>query len=229
MRQTIAYRRIWGWICLVLLSCGASCEGGGSSRLMSEDLESLPPALRRLAPVVQLAELPGPPHRYAQYTPQGVQVSAESRVEIRYDSARHCWQHREVYHRFRSQHTGTEYYIYECCIAPGDTARRPFLDYRVVVRGDTAYVTDLDRLEFQLAERLDLGPEYPDLEVYRLFGFAHAGDPDPGHYKYWSPQTGTLLIWFGQGTTYELTAAPGWKAAELQALIARLKRTLPAD
>ena len=41
-------------------------------------------------------------------------------------------------------------------------------------------------------------------EVYLLHGFAHVGDPEPAHHKYWNPELGTILIWFGEDRFFEL-------------------------
>ncbi|MEO0638366.1 MAG: hypothetical protein AAFY70_01465 [Bacteroidota bacterium] len=70
---------------------------------------------------------------------------------------------------------------------------------------DTAYPTVSSQTYFRYTgEQKSWEQGGRGLNVYLLEGFAHAEDKDFGNLKWWSPQLGTLLIWYGDSRYYQL-------------------------
>lgn len=120
-----------------------------------------------------------------------------------------------------------EFFLLLFTLDLSDTTQRvPVQDLRFRASADTAYYTDRDDQELRLQGG---GPlPLPDgLPIYALEGYAHAGDPDPGYLRFWSPQAGSVLSWYGRDEIFalEATGDPALDMA-LPALISALQARL---
>lgn len=85
-----------------------------------------------------------------------------------------------------------EYYALEQIVDLRDTThRQPVIEYQFVVNPDTAYIRVADQKELRYT-----GISYE--KIYLLEGFAHKGNPTPEQYRWWSPQFGDVMIWYGE-------------------------------
>lgn len=99
-----------------------------------------------------------------------------------------------------------EFFILTFTLDLRDTSRRhPVQDIRFRASADTAYFTDVNHQELQVITPEPVHQQ-AGLAVYALDGYAHAGDPDPGFLRFWSPRIGSLLSWYGRDETFELVA-----------------------
>jgi len=108
----------------------------------------------------------------------------------------------EVYNVYVDAQQRTEYFVQEFSVDLGDTTNRVEVrDYRFLATPDTAYYTDITQRGLRVRDRWT---ETDSLTVYEMEGFEYLDSPDHGQLKYWTPQVGTILQYFGQGETFEL-------------------------
>ncbi|WNJ19790.1 hypothetical protein [Pontibacter sp. G13] len=136
----------------------------------------------------------------------------------------------EVYNVYRDQSGGTEYYVQELKLDLTDFEnRQEAIDYQFKVTPDTAFMVLADPYEVQIDRKMTLPVDTDSMEIYRILGFAHLGDPKPGHHKYWSPILGNVVIWYGS-ETLELVKHPAlMKAKDLEALRSAIRARMNQD
>ena len=111
----------------------------------------------------------------------------------------------ELYNIYVSEDKITEYYVLEMKLDPVDTTQRQkVLDYRLFEAPDSVFLASRDVTEILIRDHFSLHSNHKEYEVFLLNGYSHEGDPDPVNYRFWSPEYGTLLIWYGEDITYEL-------------------------
>ncbi|MEL6853238.1 MAG: hypothetical protein AAFP92_32305, partial [Bacteroidota bacterium] len=117
------------------------------------------------------------------------------------------FRHFELYNTFQGEGAAAtkEYYLSEMELDLTQMGtRQDLINYQVLESPDSSWFSGLEALEVEITEEQHLQLGDQAYTWYELKGYAHAGDDAPGHYKYWSPEFGTLLIWYGHGLTYEL-------------------------
>ncbi|GAB4418988.1 MAG: hypothetical protein OHK0039_30920 [Bacteroidia bacterium] len=155
----------------------------------------------------------GVPRNYRLHEGTAIR-EAETQWQRIYATAEAGYRSLEVYNVFVHEDGRREYYVLEFAFDHLDSLRRfDVADYRFVATADTAYLTDADRMEARLRARL----VYDTLAVYELWGYAHPGDSLYSQVKYWSPQVGTVMIWFGGEETLEWDAPGDTTLAQLKA------------
>ena len=83
--------------------------------------------------------------------------------------------------------------------------RQQILSYEIAEENDSVRLADANYMEVKLAGVIDFPIDGKDETIYRFFGYAHEGDPQPGHIKYWHPQFGTIMMTFGNDLRFEMT------------------------
>ncbi len=124
---------------------------------------------------------------------------------------------------FESEGGLKEYYALEMSIDLGDTLhRQSLLDYQFTVDEDTAMMVRADEREIR----------YTGISVdgaYLLEGYAHKGNPFPEQYRWWSPESGDLVIWYGEERFFVLQSPSDEKTQELiEGLKAYFRRFTPS-
>lgn len=136
------------------------------------------------------------------------------------------YQQVEVYNVYKGSNHEREYYVQELVIDPKDTSsRQPILDYQFVISPDSIYFTSTTPYEFKIVGKQMVSKEGKMYEIYQLFGYAHIGDLTPSHHKYWSPEFGTVLMWFGDDRYFEMIKP---EKAAWQSVLEELKGTIKA-
>jgi hypothetical protein len=108
----------------------------------------------------------------------------------------------EVYNLYVDAQGRTEYFVQEFTVDLSDTlGRREVRDYRFRTTADTAYYTNLSTPGLRVLGRW---ATIAGLPIYEMQGFEYLDSPDHGQLKYWTPEVGTILQYFGQGETFEL-------------------------
>lgn len=149
------------------------------------------------------------------YEEEGEEIEEElqwSQIELKNDN----WAYLEVYNQFLTETGQQEYNLYEFHFDPHNVgARFPILEYELRVFQDSAWFALTNELQASLDSVLTLEGD----KLYRLLGYAHIGDPAPGHIRYWSPEYGTVLTWYGENRFFELHKAyPGLDPTRLRLL-----------
>ncbi|MEO0472444.1 MAG: hypothetical protein AAF206_22665 [Bacteroidota bacterium] len=83
--------------------------------------------------------------------------------------------------------------------------RQEIRSYEIIEEGDSIRLADADYMEVKLAGVISFPIDGKDESIYRFFGYAHIGDPQPGHIKYWHPHFGTIMMSFGNDLRFEMT------------------------
>ncbi|MEL7532014.1 MAG: hypothetical protein AAFN10_11925 [Bacteroidota bacterium] len=111
------------------------------------------------------------------------------------------WTYLEIYNQFLTETGQQEYNLYEFHFDPHNVgARFPILEYELRVYQDSAWFALTDELQASLDGVLTTKGD----TLYRLLGYAHIGDTAPGHIRYWSPDFGTVLTWYGKQDLFKL-------------------------
>lgn len=111
----------------------------------------------------------------------------------------------EVYNTYQANAHSKEYYVQQFSFNTQDKESRfPVHDFQFLVNKGSYMLTDSKEYEGQLAEKQQFKISDRIYVVYKLLGYAHVGDAEASHHKYWSPEFGTLLIWFGEKRFLEM-------------------------
>ncbi|MEZ4827004.1 MAG: hypothetical protein R3C61_12110 [Bacteroidia bacterium] len=133
----------------------------------------------------------------------------KSKIEIEDSPEGNFYHHREIFSEYKNGRGGFEYSVIEFIIDVSDSLnRQKYEEYELVDDRDSVYISSVSPFEFLMTGKVNVnysGKIYP---IYRLDGYAHPGDPEPSHYKFWSPEFGIVLIWYGDGVLFELMESP---------------------
>ncbi|RMG16369.1 MAG: hypothetical protein D6730_25260 [Bacteroidetes bacterium] len=178
----------------------------------------------RIQRIVQLAADSSALRRYVQLQEGDIQFEQMQWTAV--SPAEKGYSYMEIYNVYEAADGSREYYVLEFELDTTQLqARQPITDYQLVVKPDTAFIQLEEQAVFQLEKKLLLQAGGQQFEVYKLLGFRHPQDREAVHYKYWSPEFGTLLIYSGEKETFELTADPHRQEAIPQ-LIDAIKRDI---
>ncbi|MFK7920552.1 MAG: hypothetical protein AB8H47_01285 [Bacteroidia bacterium] len=137
------------------------------------------------------------------YEEEGEEIEEEQQWS-QIDRQNGNWAYLEVYNQFLTESGQQEYNLYEFQFDPHNVgARFPILEYELRIYQDSAWFALTNELEASLDSVLIHEVD----TLYRLLGYAHKGDPAPGHMRYWSPEYGTVLTWYGESRYFELHKA----------------------
>jgi hypothetical protein len=131
----------------------------------------------------------------------------------------------EVYNVFQpDSSSSTEYYVLEFAFGGEDQLSRwAVRDLQFVASEEGLRLTQLNEQELRVADQFQYETTAGTFDIYKLEGYAHPEDMEPGHIKFWSPVFGTLLIWYGEDRKLELTKMEGLDSqASYRQLIKRL-------
>lgn len=143
-----------------------------------------------------------------------------SRISISGNEQKSRYRHLEIYSTYENPQGGKEYYAVEFEIEPSDTLlRKPLNEFQVVHLADTAYRSVHTPTDILLEKIVSVSHEDQDYPLFKILGFAHKGDAEPAHHRYWSPQLGTVLLWFGENYAFELMSGPNPKDQTLLNLL----------
>lgn len=106
------------------------------------------------------------------------------------------WRYISVYNVFEAASGAVEYAAMRFSLTPedADTQRVAVLDARCWMNQDTAYFSDITRRELVVLEITSLTVGGQAHDIYTLAAYAHKGDVEVAHIKYWTPRYGTLCI-----------------------------------
>ncbi|MEZ4774909.1 MAG: hypothetical protein R3D00_17120 [Bacteroidia bacterium] len=157
------------------------------------------------------------------YTESGVQGDPEkSKIDIRVSPDSVLYHHREIFSEYNNGRGGEEYSVIEFILNVNDSInRQKYEEYELVAEKDSVYITSVSPFEIMLTQTLMVDYSEKRIPLYRLDGYAHPGDAEPSHYKFWSPRFGIVMIWYGDETIFELIASP---REEDQPLIVAMKQ-----
>ncbi|MEM7374289.1 MAG: hypothetical protein AAF587_37185 [Bacteroidota bacterium] len=146
-----------------------------------------------------------------------------SRIEE--DPSTNIFTSTEVYNTYQADADTKEYYVQQFSFNSMDTETRlPVHDFQFSANKGSYILTDSKKYELKLAEKLKLKIRDRIYIVYKLLGYAHVGDEEASHHKYWSPEFGTLLIWFGEQRFLEIIGLDNQASLNIcKALIQQIK------
>lgn len=120
------------------------------------------------------------------------------------------WHYTEIFSVFRRPDGNLDYGLLEMSFDANDTLNRfKVLEYQLLQSEDSSWYTSPTVRQGKLIARLTYEFQGKSYKLYGMEGYAHANDPQPGHLKYWSPELGTVLIWFGEERFFELVKVGG--------------------
>lgn len=158
-----------------------------------------------MAEIVKLVEQ-DKGRRLFQYSENGLGQEKEeqwSRVEA--GSSEHRFHYTEIYNTYQMDAQTTEYYVQQFSFDGSDTTQRFVVkDFQFVAKGDSFSLSLSKEYEGRVVEELMVEAEGKQVKLYKIFGYAHVADPEPSHHKYWSPEIGSVLIWYGEERFLEL-------------------------
>lgn len=124
------------------------------------------------------------------YEDDGIRQDEQSQWTIIRKMNDGSWLHINLINIYEEEEQ-TEYYVEEARLIPSDTTRQKVLDYQFVVNQDTAYMSTSSLLECRFTG-LKIGP------FMLLEGYAHEKDPYVSQYRWWAPETGDIITWYGK-------------------------------
>ncbi|MDX2246313.1 MAG: hypothetical protein SF052_06040 [Bacteroidia bacterium] len=207
-----------GRICCFLLFIQTSCTGFRDSGKYPPETTSSLKMILDLARSEKVSTY--------SYIEAGQQGNPEySKIDIRISADSLQYHHREIFSEYDNGRGGNEYSVIEFILNTEDSlSRQKYEEYQVVAEKDSVYITAVSPFEMLLTHTLKVTYSETEFPLYRLDGYAHPGDPEPSHYKFWSPRFGIVLIWYGEGTVFELIASPD--EADTPLLIAMKEKAL---
>lgn len=205
---------LFGRFCCVLLIIQSSCTGTRDTQ------NQLPEVNGPMKMILDLAQTDK--FSVYSYTEAGVQGNPEkSKIDIQVSEDSVLYHHREIFSEYNNGRGGEEYSVIEFILNVNDSInRQKYEEYELVAEKDSVYISSVSPFEIMLTETLTIDYLEKKIPLYRLDGYAHPGDAEPSHYKFWSPRFGIVMIWYGEGTVFELIASP---KDEDQSLISALK------
>lgn len=178
---------------------------------------------RQIAEVVAITEQDRFFQQYVQIQDTEIAFEQEQWTKIESLDSLEGYRHLEVYNVYEAEDGSKEYYVSEFELLLRDTIQRQLIsDYQVIVKKDTAYIQLSTENDFRLSQKFEYQIKNKIYKVYKLFGYAHKSDKDPVHYKYWSPDFGTLMIFSGQNESFELKKGRGEEEI-IQVLLKEIK------
>jgi len=100
------------------------------------------------------------------------------------------WLQLSLVNIFEASPTEKEYYVEEARLNPSDSSRQRILHFQFIINPDTAYRVTSSNFACRFTG-------YQQDGLYLLEGYAHEGDPYVSQYRWWSPQFGDVITWYG--------------------------------
>lgn len=111
----------------------------------------------------------------------------------------------EVYNTFQINEEETEYYVQQFSLDLADSLNRFLVrDFQFLKSKDSTHLISNTEYEGKLVGQEIYQINEKEVTLFKILGYAHIGDPEPSHHKYWHPEIGTVLIWYGEERFFEL-------------------------
>ena len=141
------------------------------------------------------------PHRQIYIFEEGGEETSEEQQWSQISWKEASWSYLEIYNQFEREDGQQQFNLFEFRFDPEALGRRfTVLDYELRIQNDSSWFA----LPTELEAGLDSVLVFDKDTIYRILGYAHKGDTSPGHIRYWSPEYGTLLVWYGKDRFFEL-------------------------
>lgn len=171
-----------------------------------------------------------------EYLMQTGDAGFEQTHFVQTEEANGYYHFREIYNIYHdSSNAQLEVYVTEFRFHP-DSLNRLYQqdDYRIVLKGDTAFIQEETFSYVNPWRRKTVSASGKNYDIYQLEGYSPmhlkgampTRDQQSDYLKFWNPEIGTVLVFYGEGDDdqmFELQAVGAW---EDQQPVAELRRKI---